>query len=49
MTRIIAKLKAFPGNDIFQVAKRLKLTSLEVSQAQHEYLKQFRNERNISN
>ena len=43
MTRIIAKLKAFPDKSIYQIAKKMKLSSIEVSHAQHEYLKQFRN------
>lgn len=42
MTIIIAKLKAHPGNSVYQIARKLKLTSFEVSKAQHEYLKQFR-------
>lgn len=42
MVAIIATLKAMPNSDIIQVAKSLKVTSLEVSRAQHEYLKQFR-------
>ena len=41
MIRIITRLKAHSDKNISQIAKLLKLTSLEVSHAQHEYLKQF--------
>lgn len=42
---IIEALKAMPNRDVFQIAKILKLTPLEVSREQHEYLKKFRKRR----
>ncbi|TDQ79537.1 hypothetical protein [Sphingobacterium yanglingense] len=42
MEAIIAKLKAMPNRDISHVALALKMPTMDVSRAQHEYLKQFR-------
>lgn len=42
MNAIIKALKKYPYRDIYQVARLLKIEPLEVSNAQHEYLKKFR-------
>jgi len=42
MKGIIKTLKAKPNKDIFWVAKKLGVTTLQVSVCQHEYIKQFR-------
>lgn len=44
MEAIIKTLKKFPNRDIFQIARLLKIEPLDVSHAQHEYLKRFRKE-----
>lgn len=42
MNEIIRTLKENPKKTIYVVAKMMGLTPLQISQAQHEYLKLFR-------
>lgn len=42
MTEILKILREFPELNIAQIARLIKTTTLEVSQCQHEYLKQLR-------
>lgn len=43
--RIIKELKKFPDRDVHRTAYKLGIPSIEVSKAQHEYLKRFRKEK----
>lgn len=42
MELALKTLQKHPERSIFWVAKKLKMTTLEVSFSQHEYLKQLR-------
>ncbi|GEM_PF-2794009 len=42
MEAIIKALKKYPNKDVYQIARLLKVETLDVSHAQHDYLKGFR-------
>ncbi|MCS4164410.1 hypothetical protein [Sphingobacterium sp. BIGb0116] len=42
MEAIIKALKKYPNKDVYKIARLLKVDTMDVSHAQHEYLKRFR-------